>query len=200
MDNNVYLLTSKSSGQQIIIDAADDPQAIQKLLGEAALDSQTRTRLSLVVTTHRHWDHLRALAEIAKLPGVLTACGDEDADSIAAQTGVKADRRLQQGDIVGVDGIWLSAIRLTGHTPGSVALAYAEAGQPVWVFSGDSLFPGGLGNTDHDQTRFGTLFRDVVERVFDVYTDDTIVAPGHGSFTTLGAERPHLAGWEARGW
>ncbi|MDR1238232.1 MAG: MBL fold metallo-hydrolase [Propionibacteriaceae bacterium] len=200
MDNNVYLLTAKASGQQILIDAAADSPAIRKLLSEAALDSNVRTKLSLIVTTHRHRDHLRALAEMAKSPGVLTACGDDDADSIAEQTGVKADRRLSQGDIVGVEGIWLSVIRLTGHTPGSVALAYAEAGQPVWVFSGDSLFPGGVGNTDRDPERFDTLFHDVVERIFDSYTDDTVVAPGHGNFTTLGTERPHLAEWAARGW
>ena len=200
LDNNIYLLTSKTSGQQILIDAAADVDAIRRLISEAALDTGSRPKLALIVTTHSHRDHLGALATIAGTGTILTACGAADADSISEYTGVKADRRLNHGDIVGVEGIWLTTIGLRGHTPGSIALAYAEAGQSVRIFSGDSLFPGGLGNTDHDLERFNSLFADVVERIFDSYTDDTIVLPGHGGHTTIGTERPRLAQWKARGW
>jgi glyoxylase-like metal-dependent hydrolase (beta-lactamase superfamily II) len=200
MENNVYLITAKSSGEQILIDAANEPEKIRGMIREATLDSVERTQLKLIITTHQHGDHVQALAALADPGQLLTAAGGEDAGAIAAQTGVQIDRELKHGDFVGVRGIWLSVIALRGHTPGSVALAYAEPGQPVRIFSGDSLFPGGVGNTDRDVKRFRSLFRDVNERIFDAYHDDTIVLPGHGDFTTLGTERPHLREWELRGW
>ncbi|MDR1712369.1 MAG: MBL fold metallo-hydrolase [Propionibacteriaceae bacterium] len=199
-DNNVYLITAKSSGCQIIVDAADDPAAIRMMIAEAALDTESRSRVRLIITTHRHRDHLCALSELASSTGAQIACGEADADSIAEQTGVRADRRLKHGDVVGVVGAWLTVIALRGHTPGSVALAYTEPGQPARIFTGDSLFPGGVGNTDHDPVRFEQLFSDVTKRIFDMYTDDTIILPGHGGSTTLGAERPHLPEWRQRGW
>jgi glyoxylase-like metal-dependent hydrolase (beta-lactamase superfamily II) len=200
MENNVYLITAKSSGEQILIDAANEPDKIRNLLREATLDSPERIQLKLIITTHQHRDHVQALSAIADPGQVLTAAGSEDMAAISKLTGVQIDRGLNHGDFVGVRGIWLSVIGLRGHTPGSVALAYAEPGQPVRIFSGDSLFPGGVGNTDRDPRRFRSLFRDINERVFDAYHDDTIVLPGHGDFTTLGAERPHLPEWELRGW
>jgi glyoxylase-like metal-dependent hydrolase (beta-lactamase superfamily II) len=101
---------------------------------------------------------------------------------------------------VGVDGIELKVIGLRGHTPGSVALVYEEATQPTHVFSGDSLFPGGVGNTWQDADRFSSLLADVSERLFAQYPDQTAVHPGHGRSTTLGAERPELPVWRQRGW
>jgi len=96
-------------------------------------------------------------------------------------------------------GTLLALIHLRGHTPGSIALVYDAGGEPH-LFTGDSLFPGGPGNTEHDPKRFGQLMDDLEERVFGELPDGTWVYPGHGQDTTLGAERPHVPEWRARGW
>ncbi|HLS73023.1 MAG TPA: MBL fold metallo-hydrolase [Actinomycetaceae bacterium] len=192
MDNIVYLL---DAGDQLLIDAADDAEAILAL---AAPD-----RLRTVVTTHRHWDHHRALPEVVAATGARTAAGEEDSDDLP----VTVDRRLRHGDRVAVDdagAVVLEVIGLRGHTPGSVALAYTEDAtgpQPgrVHLFVGDSLFPGGVGKTA-GPAEFTSLLDDVEQRLFAVYPDDTVVWPGHGLPTTLGAERPHLPDWRRRGW
>ncbi|MBJ2121588.1 MBL fold metallo-hydrolase [Arthrobacter sp. MSA 4-2] len=196
MDNNVYLLTARGSGQQVLIDAADDAPAIAGLLAEGAQDSLAAARLVLVATTHSHWDHVRALAAVVEATGARTAAGAADAPAIEVPTDVP----LEHGDVGSFDGFDLEAIHLRGHTPGSVALLYRDPQGPAHLFTGDSLFPGGLGNTQGDPARFASLFADVNERVFDYLPDDTFVHPGHGKGTTLGAERPHLAEWFERGW
>ncbi len=200
MDNNVYLVTSKDSGAQVLIDAAGGIRKIRRLLEASARDASERTRLSLIITTHSHHDHIRALRELVDETGVRTAAGAADAQAITGQTGVKPDVLLKNRDIIAVEGFDLTVIHLRGHTPGSVALAYVPFSGPVHIFTGDSLFPGGVGNTNHDAERFASLLADVTSRIFDVYGDDTLVLPGHGKPTTLGAERPHLAEWERRGW
>jgi len=196
MDNNVYLLTAKTSGQQVLIDAADDAPAIQALLEQARADSPAATRLVYLATTHSHWDHVRALPEIAAATGATTAAGSEDVPAIEVPT----DVALEHGDTLGVDGFSLEVIKLRGHTPGSAAFLYRSPDGPAHLFTGDSLFPGGVGNTQKDPDRFRSVFTDVVERVFNRLPDDTVVHPGHGKGTTLGVERPHLPEWEARGW
>ena len=201
LDNNVYLLTSRASGQQILIDAADEPDAIAALVADAAGDADVPApRIAVIVTTHSHPDHVRALAELAARTGAVVVAGRDDAAEITARTGVVVGRSVAHGETVGVDGVELAVIGLRGHTPGSIALAYAEPGQAVALFTGDSLFPGGVGNTWGDPDRFASLIDDVTERVFGRYGDDTVVHPGHGAPTTLGAERPHLGEWRARGW
>ncbi len=192
MDNNVYLL---DAGDQLLIDAADDAPAI--------LATASPTRLRTVVTTHRHWDHHRALPDVVAATGAQTAAGEPDADHLP----VAVDRRLRHGDRLAVDAagtVVLDVIALRGHTPGSVALAHTEGpGGPhpgrVHLFVGDSLFPGGVGKTA-GPAEFTTLLDDVEERIFAVYPDDTVVWPGHGLPTTLGAERPQLPEWRRRGW
>lgn len=196
MDNNVYLLTAKESGAQLLIDAADDLPAIQALLQDAAADTAATPKLELIATTHQHWDHVRALPALVEATGVRTAAGTDDAPELP----VEVDVRLDHGDAVTLDGFGLTAVHLRGHTPGSVALVYQDPDGPAHIFSGDSLFPGGVGNTQKDPGRFDRLITDVSERLFDVYPDDTVVHPGHGQPTTLGAERPHLQEWRARGW
>lgn len=195
MDNNVYLVTSRRSGAQVLIDAAADAPAIGELMASAAGDAATAPRLELIVTTHRHHDHVGALAEIATTTGARTAAGREDAPAMPVPTAVLLDH----GDVGDFDGFSLEAIALRGHTPGSVALLLRDPDGPDHLFSGDSLFPGGVGRTNGPD-EFRSLYRDVVERVFDVLGDDTVVHPGHGVPTTLGAERPRLPEWERRGW
>ncbi|MGO4384118.1 MBL fold metallo-hydrolase [Specibacter sp. RAF43] len=215
MDNNVYLLTSRETGAQILIDAADNAPAIMELLSAGARDyddtvgaddavvaddagtpGRSAARLALVVTTHSHWDHVRALAEVVSATGADTAAGAADAADIDVPT-VQA---LSHGDRCGAGDLVLEVIGLRGHTPGSVALLLRVPGGPAHLFTGDSLFPGGVGNTGADPVRFAQLMTDVSERIFAVLDDDTIVHPGHGAGTTLGAERPALPEWRARGW
>lgn len=190
MSNNAYLLTCRTTGAQLLIDAADDWPRLSQLIGEGT------GRLDAIVTTHRHWDHVRALQEAVRETGARTYAGEPDADALP----VPPDVRLAHGDTITVGDLALDVIRLTGHTPGSVALAYDDPEGHVHLFTGDSLFPGGVGNTKDAGQSFDSLYADVVRRVFDVYDDDTWVYPGHGSDTTLGAERPHLAQWRERGW
>ena len=196
MNNNVYLLTSKSTGAQVLIDAADDLPAIQQLLSESAGDSAEPTKLVRIATTHQHWDHVRALAELVEVTGATTSAGADDADALP----VPVDVRLGHGDVERFDDIELTAVHLRGHTPGSIAFVYQDPDGPAHIFSGDSLFPGGVGNTDKDPERFNQLLSDVAERLFGAYPDTAVVHPGHGKPTTLGAERPHLDEWRARGW
>ncbi|WP_137121544.1 MBL fold metallo-hydrolase [Segeticoccus rhizosphaerae] len=189
MDNNVYLLTCRETGEQLLIDAADDASRIQKLIteGTGAVDT--------IVTTHQHWDHHRALPEIAGATGATTAAGAPDADALP----VIPNLRLAHGDRVTFGAIELDVIQLRGHTPGSVALAYADPAGGAHLFTGDSLFPGGPGKT-WAAADFASLMSDLEARVFDVYDDDTWVYPGHGKDTMLGTERPHLHEWRERGW
>ncbi|MDR2348167.1 MAG: MBL fold metallo-hydrolase [Bifidobacteriaceae bacterium] len=198
-DNNIYLLTSAETGQQVLIDAADDMARIGRLLRAAVRDAPQPT-LRAIITTHSHRDHLRALGALATATAAPVLAGQDDVAAIERQTGVRVKGGLRHGDKVRCDGLTLDVIGLRGHTPGSIALAYSEAGQPTRLFTGDSLFPGGVGNTDRDPARFQQLMSDVVARLFDVYDDSAVVHPGHGLPTTLGAERPKLPDWWQRGW
>lgn len=204
-DNDAYLVTCRRSGAQLLVDAAADPDRLLALVREGSGSA----RLDVVVTTHQHADHRGALASVAAVTGATLAAGADDADAIAAAVDRPVPRRLHHGDTLTVGHLVLEVVALRGHTPGSVALALREpdrVAEPgavprrVHLFTGDSLFPGGVGATGGDATRFAQLLADVVERVFDRFGDDTWVYPGHGADTTLGAERPHLAEWAARGW
>lgn len=201
MNNNVYLITSKTTGAQVLIDAADEPDAIMELVASAAADTPCDLDLVSLITTHEHWDHIRALPDIVERTKVPTSAGAPDAEAIQQATGIRAKVELQHGDKAQFPGIELDVIGLRGHTPGSVALVYVPNGdEPTIIFSGDSLFPGGVGNTWEDPARFDSLLTDVTQRVFANYDDDTVILPGHGGSTVLGNERPHLAEWRARGW
>ena len=183
-NNNCYLLSS--GGEALLVDAAGDPEVLLALLGDQPLTG--------IVETHGHWDHWQALAEVVKETGAPVLATAADAPELP----VGVDRFLADGDTVTVGTATLTAITLVGHTPGSVALHYAPEGGHL--FTGDSLFPGGVGNTEQDPARFATLIDDVERKLFDAFPDSTWVYPGHGADTTLGAERPHLAEWRARGW
>ena len=188
--NNAYLLTCRSTGAQLLVDAAADADRLLELVragGEG---------LATVVTTHQHHDHVGALADVVGATGARTVAGAEDADALP----VPVDDRVGQGDRVRFGDVVLDVVHLRGHTPGSIALAYADPEGVTHLFTGDSLFPGGVGNTKNEGQSFVSLIEDVTTRVFDVYDDDTWFYPGHGDDSTLGAERPHLAEWRARGW
>lgn len=195
MDNNVYLVTCTATGDRLLVDAADDVARVQALLAEDAAPGE-EGRLGQVVTTHRHWDHHRALVELVRLTGATTLAGQDDAGELP----VPVDVRLGHGDTVQVGRLTLRVVGLRGHTPGSVALELCVEGRPPVLLTGDSLFPGGPGKTWSPED-FEMLVEDLQVRVFDAYDDDdTLVLPGHGDNTTLGAERPHLQEWRKRGW
>ncbi len=200
MDNNVYLLTCRGSGEQLLVDAAAEPERLLALVREGSGSA----RLATVVTTHRHPDHHGALESLVAVTGAVTAAGADDAASLP----VHVVRRLHHGDVLMVGHVTLEVVALRGHTPGSIALAYREPagvrtreGVPhrVHLFTGDSLFPGGPGRTQ-DAAAFGSLMDDLEARVFGRFDDATWIYPGHGRDTTLGAERPHLDEWRTRGW
>lgn len=190
MHNNVYLLTCAGTGEQLLIDAADEAERITELVAAGG------DGLGHLVTTHQHWDHVRALPEISRAYAPQTYAGEDDAPALP----VAPDHLLRHGDTVSFGEVTLDVIHLRGHTPGSVALAYDDPDGHVHLFTGDSLFPGGVGNTKDPGQSFDSLYADVTERIFAVYPDDAWVYPGHGSDTTLGAERPHLQQWRERGW
>jgi glyoxylase-like metal-dependent hydrolase (beta-lactamase superfamily II) len=190
MANNVYLLTCTRTGAQLLVDAADDASRIISLVHEGG------GALNIIVTTHQHWDHHRALAQVAATTKAMTAAGSADADALP----VAPTRRLSHGDTLQFGDITLDVIGLRGHTPGSVALAYHDPQGHTHLWSGDSLFPGGVGNVEKDPVRFASLLGDVQTRIFDVYNDDTWIYPGHGADTKIGAERPHIQQWRERGW
>jgi glyoxylase-like metal-dependent hydrolase (beta-lactamase superfamily II) len=186
-DNNAYLLRCRYSGEQLLIDAAAEPGTLLKVIGDA---------LETVATTHQHPDHWQALADVVAKTKARTVAGAPDADGIPVPT----DVLLQDGDTVTVGDVQLRAIHLVGHTPGSIAFLYDDPKGHPHLFTGDCLFPGGVGNTQKDPERFTSLYNDVVAKIFDVLPDETWVYPGHGKDTTLGDERPHLEEWRERGW
>lgn len=189
MDNNAYLITCSQTAETLLIDAANDAQILLELIERYA------PKLSLIVTSHQHWDHIQALEKVAKATGAPTAAHELDADPLP----VKPDRLLANGETITIGDLSFDVIHLQGHTPGSVALALDGADEATHLFTGDCLFPGGVGKT-WKHADFDKLLGDVTRRVFDVYGDSTVIYPGHGDDTTLGAERPHLAEWKERGW
>lgn len=192
MANNCYLLRCRATGQQALVDAADDAAAILRLVGEGGLTT--------VVTTHQHWDHHRALAEIVSATGAETVAGRPDAEAITEQTGVDVARPVDHGDQIQVGECTLRVLAIAGHTPGSIALHYADPTDGDHLFTGDSLFPGGVGATFGDDAAFAQLIDEVEAKIFGTLPDSTWFYPGHGNDSTLGAERPSLADWRARGY
>ncbi|GAA3005528.1 MBL fold metallo-hydrolase [Kitasatospora sp. NPDC058063] len=186
-DNNAYLLRCRATDEQLLIDAAADAPVLLETVGDD---------LETVVTTHRHHDHWGALAEVVATTGARTAAGEHDAEGIDVPT----ELLLADGAGLRVGEVELTVRHLVGHTPGAIVLVYDDPQGHPHVFTGDCLFPGGVGNTWGDPEAFRTLYRDVTEKIFDVLPDESWVYPGHGNDTTLGAERPHLDEWRERGW
>ncbi|WP_171167733.1 MBL fold metallo-hydrolase [Streptomyces sp. I05A-00742] len=188
MDNNAYLLRCRATDEQLLIDAAAEPHTLLGLIGDSGI--------ATVVTTHRHADHWGALREVVDATGARTCAGRYDAEGIPVPTDVP----VEDGDTLRVGRVALTAVHLVGHTPGSIALVYDDPHGHPHLFTGDCLFPGGVGNTHNDPKAFASLLGDVETKLFGRLPDETWVYPGHGADTTLGAERPHLAEWRERGW
>ena len=199
MDNNSYLIAS--GGDALLIDAADDAEHLLTLAGELGV------RVTDVLTTHQHHDHVRALAEVLAATGARHHAPGPDAPGLpAAADRTWGDDRSPEGDAgelldpasPALTELGMLVVLLRGHTPGGLALALPTDDGPTHLFTGDSLFPGGVGNTATPEN-FTRLLDDVTARCFR-YPDSTVVHPGHGDDTTLGAERPALGTWRDRGW
>jgi glyoxylase-like metal-dependent hydrolase (beta-lactamase superfamily II) len=189
MDNNAFLLVCTTTGEALLVDAANEPDRLADLVASAK-DAQLRT----TVTTHRHYDHWQALPQVKERFGTRQIAHTLDAPELP----VPADATVEHGDTITVGRAELEVINLRGHTPGSIALLYRGADRPH-LFTGDSLFPGGPGKTWSAED-FASLLDDLEERVFGPLPDETWVYPGHGDDTTLGTERPKLPEWRERGW
>ena len=186
MANNAYLLRCRATDEQLMIDAAAEGPVLLESVGDG---------LGTVVTTHRHQDHWGALAEVVLATGARTAAGRIDAPALPVPT----DLLLDDGDQLSFGRITLTVRHLVGHTPGAIVLLYDDPEGHPHLFTGDCLFPGGPGRTA-DPDAFASLMHDLEAKVFAPLPDETWVYPGHGDDTTLGAERPHLPEWRARGW
>jgi glyoxylase-like metal-dependent hydrolase (beta-lactamase superfamily II) len=191
MDNNAYLLRCASTGQGLLIDAANEAGRLIEMIGD--------------------FDHWQALPEVQKHTGAVVVAHPADADELPVSVG----HRAEHGEALTFGDCSVSLIHLRGHTPGSLAVLYDAGGRLAaapHVFTGDSLFPGGVGKTNFDAAYikdgysatvtdpFTLLLSDVTERLFNPLPGATWIYPGHGRDTTLGAERPHLAEWRERGW
>ncbi len=187
MDNNAYLLRCTRTGAQVLIDAAAEPERLLELIGPDGL--------SAIITTHRHPDHWGALESVAQATGAPVYAHADDADGID----VPIAHRVREGDVIPVGDFALGTIHLVGHTPGSLVLVYDDPTGHHHIFTGDCLFPGGVGRTWSPED-FDSLYEGVVSKIFDRYDDETWIYPGHGADTILGEERPHLAQWRERGW
>jgi glyoxylase-like metal-dependent hydrolase (beta-lactamase superfamily II) len=187
MDNNAYLLRCRHTGEQLLIDAANDSDRLLDVIGTGGL--------ATVVTTHQHGDHWQALPDVVSVTGARSLAHPADAPPIPVVTGTVSD-----GDTIPVGRCALQVIHLVGHTPGSIALLYEDPSGHPHLFTGDSLFPGGVGNTFGNPENFRSLLHDVETKLFDRLPDETWFYPGHGNDSTLGKERPAIPEWRARGW
>ena len=186
MDNNAYFLRCPTTGDELLIDAAAEPERLVATVGDGPLRS--------ILTTHRHPDHWGALATVTSNTAARTLAHPSDAPEI----GVVTTHPIVDGDVLTVGSVSLQVLHLPGHTPGSIAVLYDDPQGPPHVWTGDSLFPGGPGATTPET--FPVLMESLITKVFDQLPDETWIYPGHGSDTVLGNERPHLSEWIERGW
>ncbi len=186
-DNNVYVLSCTRTGEALLVDAAARPERLR----EAVADVQPIA----VVQTHGHWDHVRAWEALHEDPG-LPVWGHPGDQDLFPQP---LDRALEHGEVLPVGDLEVRVLHTPGHTPGSLQYLVVGDERPHLV-SGDSLFPGGPGNTFGDAARFSQLMDNLEERVFGPLPDETWLYPGHGDDSTLGAERPSIPEWRERGW
>jgi glyoxylase-like metal-dependent hydrolase (beta-lactamase superfamily II) len=183
MDNNVYVLRCKQTGDAVLLDAANEHDLL--------LDLAKRLNVRQVLETHGHWDHIQAVPQMRDA-GYSVYVTQQDAGMLPSY-----DELLDDDDVITVGQLKLHTILTPGHTPGS--MCFLLEGSPV-LFSGDTLFPGGPGNTSFEGGDFPTIIRSIEDRLFSTLEPETLILPGHGDQSTIGEERPHLQEWVDRGW
>ncbi|HXY44378.1 MAG TPA: MBL fold metallo-hydrolase [Acidimicrobiales bacterium] len=183
MDNNVYIVRCKETGDSILVDAANEHEQLLELCKSLGVRR--------VLETHGHWDHIQAV------PQLRDAGYDVGVTAADAAMLPSYDTILDDDSVITVGRLRLRTILTPGHTPGS--MCFSIEGSPV-LLSGDTLFPGGPGNTKFEGGSFPTIIESIERRLFAAFPVDTIVMPGHGKDTTIGDEAPHLDEWVARGW
>ncbi len=183
MDNNVYVLRCKQTGDAVLLDAANEHDKL--------LDLCRRLGVRQVLETHGHWDHIQAV------PAVRDAGYEVGVTAADAAMLPSYDFVLEDGSAIQVGRLRLHTILTPGHTAGS--MCFRLEGSPV-LFSGDTLFPGGPGATQFPGGDFPTIIRSIEDRLFATLPAETVVMPGHGVDTTIGTEVPHLQEWIDRGW
>jgi glyoxylase-like metal-dependent hydrolase (beta-lactamase superfamily II) len=183
-ENNVFVIRCKRTGEAILIDAANEHEQLLELCRQLGVIR--------VLETHGHWDHIQAVPAMREA-GYEVAVTKLDAPMLAD---VGYDVFLDDTEVIEFGKLRLNAIHNPGHTPGSIS--FELAGTPL-LFTGDTLFPGGPGNTNSDSGNFEMIIDSITGRLF-TFPDFTIVLPGHGLDTTIGTERPHLEEWIERGW
>ena len=183
MDNNVYLVRDTTSDKTLVIDAANEAERILREVADLDVVG--------IVTTHGHGDHWQALAEVASATGTPVWLHPADADMVPRD----AEHAAADGEEIAIGNVAVRLIHAPGHTPGSTCVLLGG----THLFTGDTLFPGGPGNTFGSADAFATIMRSLEERLF-VLPDETWVYPGHGDDTTLSHERPSLPEWRERGW
>ncbi len=182
-ENNVFVLRCRHSGEAVLIDAANEHELL--------LDLARSLNVGRVLETHGHWDHIQAISEMRDA-GYSVGVTAEDAAMLPSY-----DEIVEHDVVIPVGDLRLRTIHTPGHTPGS--MCFLVEGKPL-LFSGDTLFPGGPGNTKLEGGDFTTIIRSIDDLLFSPLAADTIVMPGHGLDTTIGAERPSLDDWVDRGW
>jgi glyoxylase-like metal-dependent hydrolase (beta-lactamase superfamily II) len=181
-ENNVFVVRSKGTGEAVIIDAANEHELL--------LDISRATGVKRVLTTHGHFDHIQAVTALRNA-GIDVGVAAEDAKMLPSY-----DFVIPDDDVIEVGDLRLRTIHTPGHTPGSTS--FLLEGHPL-LFTGDTLFPGGPGNTKFEGASFDEIIESIDRRLFTLPAD-LLVLPGHGLDTTLGTERPHLQEWVDRGW
>ncbi|HUY07143.1 MAG TPA: MBL fold metallo-hydrolase [Acidimicrobiales bacterium] len=181
--NNVFVLRCKESGDALLIDAANEHEKLLEVCREL--------NVRRVLETHGHWDHIQAVPELRDA-GYEVSVTEADAAMLPSY-----DLILDDDQELVVGRVKLRTIHTPGHTPGSMCFSVVDS--PI-LFSGDTLFPGGPGNTKTDLGDFNLIIESIEQRLFSHLRPETLVLPGHGEDTTLAKERPHLGEWVARGW
>jgi glyoxylase-like metal-dependent hydrolase (beta-lactamase superfamily II) len=183
LDNNVYVLRCRRSGEAMLVDAANEHEVL--------LDLCRRLGVTKVVETHGHWDHIQAVPAVREA-GYSVAVSAPDAEMLPSY-----DELLEDDAVISVGRLRVRTVATPGHTSGS--MCFAAEGTPL-LFSGDTLFPGGPGNTSLPGGDFPTIIHSIERRLFARFDASTVVLPGHGASTTIGSEAPHLQEWVERGW
>lgn len=183
-DNNVFVVRCRATGDSVLIDAANEHELL--------LDMCQSLGVRRVLETHGHWDHIQAVPAMREA-GYEVGVSSLDAPRLKD---VGYDVFIDDKEVIEVGRLRLHAIHNPGHTEGSIS--FKVDGTPL-LFTGDTLFPGGPGNATFEGGDFTTIIESIDAKLF-TFPVDTIVLPGHGLDTTIGAERPHLAEWVERGW